>query len=218
MFTIFRGGSAMKRLVFTIIMLATIPGVSSAQVKPKPWFGLVETQVAMEGGSKISQGLFSLTANYQPSRFGFIITTDHQRFFDDGSNWGETTAGLSLATEKKDLVFSVGPGYDYQAKTIRGRANLYYKNKARHFIYGQFDIGRDGTWWWIDGVAFLSPHFGFGFLGQMPDLGIGPKIQVRAHPQISFAVAGLKDPRANGPWYLALSARVSLGRLGERGK
>lgn len=144
----------------------------------------------------IQQSVSTLTFGHQASQgVGVVATLAHANTLDSEA-WNEVTLTWSVAT-KSGLSVSAGPAIEQVGKVYhnRGRVNFFYDHEASaSFLYGQLDAGQGTSWWWVDGAIFIKKFVGVGVLAQMPDLGVGPKLELRMGNHVSIWGAGLRQP------------------------
>ena len=190
-------------MLFVVFIPIRVNAQQKDTTKFEPYTYLwLEGQVAMERSEVrmnkpvISQGVSTLTFGHQASPLVGVVATVAHAYTKDAEGWSEATIGWSLATSG-GLAVSAGPAIEQVGKEYHGRArlNMFYDHESSaSFLYGQLDVGQGQSWYWVDGALFIHKVVGIGFLVQMPDLGIGPKLELRMGNHFSVWGAGVRQP------------------------
>lgn len=175
------------RLRLIAFVLATLGVATTAQAQTYFW---VEPQVALEQGEanvETGESFANLSFGHQWSpKWGIWLQTAH------GNLWGETAVGPSFQLSDQ-LNVGVGIGIEhFEPKSLRLRLNAYYDAPSGSLLYIQYDRGKDSSWVWAD-ATLLRRWLGLGVILQMPDAGVGPKVEFRMGKHLGIWVAPVYD-------------------------
>lgn len=173
------------------MLLVCLMAARAAEAQTYLWFEPQGTLERVEDETKTGEYFGNLSFGHQWKPWlGVFIQSAH------GNLWGETAAGPSFQLND-EFNFGVGIGIEHFApKPLRLRLNAYYDDaQTGSFAYFQYDVGNDSSWIWADATR-MHKWFGLGVLLQMPDAGVGPKLEVRAGKHVGIWVAPVYDWQA----------------------
>jgi hypothetical protein len=180
----------MKIRVMIAVIVCLVATTAEAQTDKWAWVeGQCLVQANEAGETKATPCFGVVTANIQKNAgLGFLIQSGH------GNEWRETVIGPSVKFGSETL-FSVGFGIEHDKPNHRrARLALYWDDEETgSFIYIEADsrlknVDEDGFDRWInvEAVRMFNEKFGVGIFAEMPDTGIGPKIEYRPHEKLGI--------------------------------
>lgn len=199
--------------LFLLVLLApvSVSGQKTDTSKFSPSsFLWLEPQVSTTPDYNHREAIITLSYGHQFKRgLGIMASLAHSRTTDQ-PHWTEGVVAWSIEPVN-GLDLSVGPGFEVNQggrPQLRGRMNMNMESdQYHHFLYTQLDLGKGDKWYWIDGAYFIGSQIGVGVLVQMPDLGYGPKIEIRSNDKFSWWIADTFEPQKK-LWYASFGLRI----------